>query len=342
MGNRRLAGQRLGRRQGHDSCPPPAAIVGGNVDLLPLTDYKRSRMSPDPLDLISSGVKKTINRHGYAFQQAVLRSCDSLIREGPGAAWNIVSAELPASLNGKEIHIDIALQRFRPDASPAFIAAECKRVDPKRGHWCFARSRYGHGFGTARPIVSVFRPDNTNRVFESPWALATESEPYHLGFDLPRRDRDHTEATGADAAGGATTADAKQDGQNASRVALDEAIAQAFRSAGALALMLKEMIARDAPTMVFPVIFTTAQLFVTDTDISEASLKTGDVPRVEVREVKWLWYQTNLNASQRPPFPIDSPFAEMGGLGRSIPIRHTRATAIVHADTGIREFLLFR
>jgi hypothetical protein len=54
------------------------------------------------------------------------------MREEPRAQWHVVASELPATLNNHELHIDIVLQLFRGGA--AFIAAECKRVDPARGH----------------------------------------------------------------------------------------------------------------------------------------------------------------------------------------------------------------
>jgi hypothetical protein len=270
------------------------------------------------LELIAAGARKIINQHGHAFHQAVLASCEAMLREEPRAQWNVVASELPATLNNHELHIDIVLQLVRGGA--AFIAAECKRVDPARGHWCFARTR-GHGFGTKHPLVSQLSA-NGDRVYESPASLATETEPYHVGFDL--RTKEEGNGTGKG-------------------VALDEAIERVFRSAGGLMMRLTDLPGWRMSSMtltILQVVFTTARLFVIDSDISAASLDRGDIASVSLREVPWLWYQTNLSRSQRPRLPTAELVSNLIGLGRIIPIRYTRATAIVNAASGIRGFLI--
>src|SRR6266567_1778716 len=79
-----------------------------------------------------------INRHGYAFQNAVLKRCHDLFDSGK-SRWVFEAAEFPAEVNGNGTRIDFILWTHQ---TPYWLIAECKRVNPSLGDWIFARTQY--------------------------------------------------------------------------------------------------------------------------------------------------------------------------------------------------------
>src|SRR6266516_1755912 len=84
--------------------------------------------------------RRVLERHGYAFQYAVLGRARELAEAQPTRSpWRHPIEEFPVRVQGRATHIDFLLSNTD---WPALLVAECKRCEP--GHrWGFARSPYG-------------------------------------------------------------------------------------------------------------------------------------------------------------------------------------------------------
>lgn len=132
-----------------------------------------------------------------------------------------------------------------------YLIAECKRADRARAHWCFVRAPY-----TLRPRrqgelnfdqVQYYSP---GELIQQPCHLFTDQGPYHYGFAL---------RTGSPG-----------DGRGPTTSAIDDAITQVLRGTSGLSnhLFTRQPVTTEGKTTFLPVIFTTAELWVTDTDLS--------------------------------------------------------------------------
>jgi hypothetical protein len=209
-------------------------------------------MSTD--DELAANLLRILNSHGYAFQQAVIRHCHLLAHSG--SAWEFVEAQVPFELNGREGHIDFVL---RHRTSGAVMVVECKRADPATARWCFARtnSPESDDANPAQPVISTLLVDHSvNRAEERP-AVWTGRDAYQLVVQLK------TGATGS--------------GRGQDKSDSEVAITQAFRGTSGLLQQLADSRAHltVAAIPVVPVVFTTAQLFATETVLAEADLSTG-------------------------------------------------------------------
>ncbi len=107
-------------------------------------------------------VTDTVNRHGHAFQQAVLRTLDESSKLA-GSGWKLQCSELPVQIGSAQTKIDAVLTH---DALRIVLTLECKRVSIDRVRWVFfsvpqMSKRYGGGLLHIVRLVS--KPDSTLR-----------------------------------------------------------------------------------------------------------------------------------------------------------------------------------
>lgn len=87
---------------------------------------------------ISQKLKHALDSNGFSFQHSVIRRADELLRKQE-SAWRLEGSEIPVEIGGSITHVDFVLRHGK---SSRFLVAECKRVDPARGYWCFAKAPY--------------------------------------------------------------------------------------------------------------------------------------------------------------------------------------------------------
>src|SRR5687768_4972548 len=87
---------------------------------------------------IAASLRKVLNSHGHGFHYAVIRRAEELKLSGRGR-WNLEAAEIPVVTRGSSTHIDFVMTN---DSGFTFLVAECKRADPAKARWCFARAPY--------------------------------------------------------------------------------------------------------------------------------------------------------------------------------------------------------
>ena len=264
-------------------------------------------MTPDE---ISAGARKVLNKHGHPFQYAVLRRFVSLYRSGP-SPFRFVVSEFPVELGGRNTSIDFILTNER---RPQLVVAECKRADPKLARWVFARSPLTRDGETelGTYISGVVWDTSSGRLQELTYHVA-DARPFHIPFEL------RTNQEG--------------DGRGHDTKSIDEAAKQVFLGTAGLLGALSDdprlLLEENIQHAVIPTIFTTAELFVVNEDISTALLTTGAVENVSTSRVDWLWYQTNLSRDLRASVQPKSQGQEQRALEQAVVHRHTRATLIV-------------
>ena len=266
-----------------------------------------------------------LNQHGYAFQQRVIREAARL-NDDPKSRkkWNLLATEQPVAVGDTHTRIDFILEYQSADSQLSLIVAECKRVNPAYGSWCFAKGAY------QRPVWL-----GTQVVVE---VLALEEDLKSGGAGGPTSDHifDIGFSVKTDAAGDPTPVSGDRDG-------LEQACQQVCRGLNGLI----QVLATD-PTLAktkagvdrvdfLPVIFTTAKLFTSAVDLRTTDLSSGQVQLPgDVVERDWLYFQY-----PQSPGLVHSlnRWPEDGDIWSEVVAReYFRSVAIVSAN-GIGEFL---
>jgi hypothetical protein len=133
---------------------------------------------------------------------------------------------------------------------------------------------------------------------------------------------------------------AKGDGVGGSKDAIQQGVAQVLRGASGLA---NHFYSRDALEVArkslkfVPAVFTTADLWVTDADLTTSELTSGRIPKehFHIAQPGWLWFNHNLSPNLRHVVPGDTP---LKSLAEVLVAESTRSVAIVN-PRGLAEFL---
>ncbi len=264
----------------------------------------------------TSGARKVIERHGWGFQFAVGRHLSEL-RASKRIPWLLRFAELPVFQNGKPTHVDLIASA---PGDSGYLIAECKRADPSRENWLFARSGFTHRKEAyPRLLIERFSHDLPNRAVTRVSIETTEPYPFQIAVPLK---------TGA-----------KGDGRVSDRNPILAAVTQVLRATSGFIQYLEQrpaLAAGERPIFLLPVVFTTARLLVTETHMTSASVETGRFENdLAVQEVDWLWF--NHNRTQDVGHDLEFK-ASAEGLELAAMEEVTRSVAIV-ASKGIEEFV---
>lgn len=264
---------------------------------------------------LAEGLSKILSKHGFGFHYAVMRKAQSVFDEGR-SKWCLEAAEFPVTVGPDTTHIDFIL---RSVGGFTFLVAECKRADPRTARWTFVRAPYTAQ--NARRGELVFEQVEYDPA-GSPRAVVktaeTPGQPTHIGLELK------THATGDGISSGSQINDA------AAQVlrGTNGLINHVFRAARA-------RLDRPGQLLFLPVVFTTAELWVSDVDLGDANIETGGVSVERVSRLPWLWF----NHNQSPRLMHEVRRDELSpDLSTSLRRESCRTIAVVSA-AGVEEFL---
>lgn len=274
---------------------------------------------------ISAHIRKVLNIHGHGFHYAVVRRAQDLFY-AEKSTWIFDAVEFPVVTQDHVTHIDFVL---RSRTGRTVLVAECKRADPAKALWCFAQSPYTKR--DPRPQEVIFDHlefTDAHDTVHKPHVEYTERLSRHLGFELRTSD--------------------KGDGHSNRSSAIDQAITQVLRGTSGL-IDHFDRIARESgysfvsgkrAVRFIPAIFTTAQLWETDADISRADLKTGDLDKdvINAPQVDWIWFNYNRSPELKPEVKIESRGSVLGDLSIDLKQHFTRSVAVI-STSGIDQFL---
>lgn len=273
---------------------------------------------PGEEEQISSHLRKVLNTHGHGFHYAVVRRGEELSDEKK-IPWILDATEIPVIAGETATHIDFVLHT-RSDR--IYLVGECKRADPAKARWCFARAPYTWHNASEQELIFdllLMRPNRTHNTYPVYGSMSQGS--YHLGFEL---------RTGKPG-----------DGAGGTGRAIEDAIAQVLRATSGFINLLTGTLEypseNNRAIKFIPAIFTTADIWATDADLGAADLATGDLSaeQVKARKVEWLWFTHNRSSYLRPYPPYEG---QRNNLSRLLRHEYARSIAVVGVD-GIDDFL---
>jgi hypothetical protein len=262
--------------------------------------------------------RQELNRHGYAFQNSVIRAAKELFESGR-SPWIFRDAEFPVSVRGRVTHIDFILEHRE---RPLYLISECKRVNPALSNWCFARSPF-----TRR------NPQDTKLIIQNVWQSQTASHTiltgissenseriYHLGLEIKSNRKGDSQG--------------QQKGETLNKAA--EQVCLGINGMIEFFANRPVLLSGRGKVHLLPAIFTTAQIFTSNVDLGSANIKTGDLGSpVALTEQPWIWLQYNVS-------PTLSHSQHVSPTARSIEsvleLEFCRSIAIV-TPLGIESFL---
>ena len=273
--------------------------------------------------ILDKGLAYSLNTHGYSFQYAVLKA-GNIYFKNETSPWTFEASEFPVVVNNFSTHIDFILRHSK---EPFYFIGECKRANPAVANWCFVKAPYvSRNISTGERIVrEVISVDPENKTAQPKICLEwieRSKEIYRLAFEVKSAEK-----------GDATRG----------RGQVNEATTQVLIGLnGIISFFInhykknKQLPFGKYENDVFraafmPVIFTTANLWVSDVDLSMADTKSGniDVSSVQLKPTEWLFYQH----SQSPN--IKHSFGNLGnseGLSDLLYLDYTRTIPIVNSS----------
>ena len=268
----------------------------------------------------AADLRKVINRHGHAFQEAVLRRGQELL-EARRSNWVFDSAEVPVEVRGVQTRIDFLLYESRRGqwGPLRYLVAECKRVNPALSNWCFAKSNFVRRNLSSDGVIVDRVMAGQPRLQLSKHVLSSRQPVYHRAFEV--------------------RSDSKGDGAP-DRNAIENACGQVLRGLNGLIGLFRQrpkLLIPNHPTSLIPVVFTTAHLWTTESDLAEADLVSGELEEGSpaLQSAPWLWYRYHASPALTDPEPKTSDANEVGEL---VEQWYARCVAVV-SSAGIDAFL---
>jgi hypothetical protein len=284
-----------------------------------------------PSNNISEGLRKVVDSHGYGFHYAVIKTADRLFPDK--SPWIFKAAEVPVAVRGQDTRIDFIL---RHKDRPIYLICECKRANPALNHWCFLRVPYvKRNYGTTELITEgvKYAPEVAaeRRIITGPKYPGYSDFVYGLAFEMKSEE--------------------KGDATGSGRGEIEKAATQVMRGLNGFVEFFSnhpEVLENEPsgkPALLVPVIFTTAQVFVTETNVSDADVKTGKLTKDDIglSDRPWLWYRYHQSPGIRHTLTVIRALFSARGeadvdVGTVVNEEFARTIAVVNA-AGIEAFL---
>lgn len=93
-----------------------------------------------------------------------------------------------------------------------------------------------------------------------------------------------------------------------------------------------------SPMFVLPVVFTTARILCSDTNLGASDLLTGESPAAPLQSRPWIWFQQNISATLEHSAPKYYGEQPLSSIAQMLRLRHAGSIAVVTSD-GIADFL---
>lgn len=262
-----------------------------------------------------SGANNVISRHGFGFQYAVVKEVTRIF--ALRSDWELEVAEFPVRVEGRDTRADLVIRYL---GVPTLLVAECKRANPALSHWMFAKAPYVHRGQLPNEIVV----ETVQRSIAAP-IISAACRWVGTASVFGIYDEAKSNRTG--------------DPDGKGRGAIEEALSQVMTSMNGLVNLFNErpgLIDAKKTTTLVPVIFTTANLWITDKDVGAADLKTGnlDLGSSDWKVTPWV----ALNYHLSPGIQHEASHVRLESLSEVLRAEFIR-TVFVVGPTGIEAFL---
>lgn len=271
---------------------------------------------------VEQSFAKVLNRNGYGFQFSVIKKAHEL-GVAAKSAWKLETIELPVEVRGSGTRIDFVLRKRAHHSKPFFLLAECKRANPSLSNWCFVRAPYTNRnqWGNSEPIFMEYIQMNEDGSMSAYAKKRSSVENfYHIGLEV--------------------RSNLKGDPTGESGRAIEDAASQVIKGLNGYIEMISknhQMLRGDRCADFMPVIFTTAQLWGSEANLSRANIETGDsdLSGVGFNRLPWLFYQYHLSPGiKHSHSPVERP-PEISDL---MDTEYVRTIPIV-SPSGVESFL---
>lgn len=247
---------------------------------------KSDSQSSSPVETTEQYFRRVLNAHGYPFQFAVIRRAQ-VLRQLQYSKWVFESSEIPVGTSGRSTHVDFVFRDYRGRDNGAFpnlyLIAECKRVDPSKAIWCFVRNPYpmrnaaesSHPVQFDRIISKVGEERYVKDGLIKHWGSSVFELPFQLRSSQPNDPLSPLARSPINDA--------------AYQVLLGQ---QGFISHLTSLKGVHEQEQMRRENVFVPVVFTTAELFVSDVDLGDSDIYSGEITKdlKSMQKVNWLWY----------------------------------------------------
>ena len=292
---------------------------------------------------VKGSFEKILNSHGYGFHYAVLELAKELKQKGK-SAWDFDLVEFPVEVQGDGTRIDFILRLGTSGVPtsgvptlgvPIFLLAECKRTNPALSDWCFARAPYIQAERSVEyAFLEYLKLDNGAQVHASSCehrSRPTQDNAYHIALEVKSNAKGEAFGSGG-------------------RGAIEDAATQICKGLNGMIELLaenNEILGDERAGIFLPVIFTTAQIWASDVDLTSAEISTGkiDFSNHTLTKKEWLLYQYHLSPGimhslpplpERPKAPTLSERPKT--FGQFLDSQYIRTILVVTAS-GIESFL---
>jgi hypothetical protein len=270
-------------------------------------------------DGLQKSLRAAINRHGYALEYRARAEAERAFGEAretgrTGSKWRVGVSEFPVQVQGHDVRADFILEHRE---HPAFLVVECKRAHPQFCRWLFFK---------APRLISDRHLEYLQ--FDRVEKRGPADTPYVEGFRAQSLER-FVARIGVVAK---SKSECDQNARGNERDDIEKAIGQACRAAGGLVehwLHRPARLGDKRQACVIPVVITTADLFITDYDLTKSRLIDGELEeQLDVRPADWLYYQYPRSLSL---CPARANMTGEASLARALDIAFTRTVPVVSA-----------
>ncbi len=273
---------------------------------------------------VEESFTKVLNRNGYGFQFSVIKKIHELGKAAK-SAWLFETIEFPVEVRGSGTRVDFVLRKSARRDKPFFLLAECKRANPGLSNWCFVRAPYvnRNQWGNSEPIfMEHIQRNDDGSISAYAKKRSSVGHFYHIGLEV--------------------RSNLKGDPSGETGRSIEDAASQISRGLnGYIETISKniQILRGHTHADFIPVIFTTAQLWGSEVNLSLADIKTGasDLSGVEFKKLPWLCYQYNLSPGIKHSH---SPFEQPAEISDLMDTEYVRTIPVVSPD-GIEPFLIW-
>ena len=277
----------------------------------------------NPHAAIRNAFQHELSQHGFGFQHAVIDRARKIYATA-GSLWEVIASEVPVDL-GSGTRIDVVM-RLKKMLASTLLIGECKKVNPAYSTWCFIPSPFTHA--------------NRLRDHEQ---LSLECLSYKMGAAVGVAQRHGIFLDPAYSIGLAIKEGRQGDPQpkrGSSSDAIEDAATQVTRGTNGLVNALvtyPDILSDDRLNILLPVIFTSAKLFVSKTNLANSLLDGNvDLSGDAFEQVSWLWYQYHTSPTLKHEYPLErGPIKSFDSLMETFYIR----TIAVVGQGGLEAFL---
>jgi hypothetical protein len=283
---------------------------------------------------VRSKFTEVINSQGYGFHHSVIREVVELFKSTK-SNWIFEAVEFPVEVQNFGTRVDFILRYQEhnyynnPSAPVIYILGECKRVNPAFNWWCFAQSTFFKRYRSSEPFmleqINIHQGSSVNicnySIFKK--NLQTTSI-YNVATEVK------------------TNNQGDRSGQGAGKH-IEDAAGQVLKGMNGFAQFISnhpEILNKEDKQKVvilLPVIFTTAELWTTAIDISQANIETGNIEltKESLNKKPWLLYQYHQTPSIKHLLNYQEADNSLGGM---MDLEYVRTLSIVNSS-GIESFL---